>query len=79
MPSAPKLRAARASAGVSALARTLMRRAASAQPISVPNSPDSSGCCMATRPSSTWPLEPSMVTISPAFSVTPIAVTVCLA
>ena len=56
MPSAPNSRAARASFGVSALARTCMRRTASAQPISVPKSPVSSGCSVGTRPSKTSPV-----------------------
>ena len=51
----------RASAGVSALARTPSLRTSSAQPISVANSPDSSGSSIGTVPASTWPVEPSMV------------------
>ena len=43
MPSAPNERAARASAGVSALARTAIRRAASAHSIRRAKSPESSG------------------------------------
>src|SRR5262249_13391180 len=42
MPSAPKRRAMRASAGVSALVRTRRRRCSSAQPISLAKSPESS-------------------------------------
>ena len=50
IPSAPKRRAASASAGVSALARTFMRRMASAQTMRVEKSPESSGSSIATRP-----------------------------
>ncbi|MCY1238784.1 hypothetical protein D9M72_515410 [compost metagenome] len=53
MPSAPKERAARASAGVSALVLTVMRRLASAQAMILPKSPESSGCSMAIDPFST--------------------------
>jgi hypothetical protein len=56
MPSAPNLMAARASAGVSALARTLSLRTASAHFISVPNSPVSSGSRIATLRTSTCPV-----------------------
>ncbi len=76
MPSAPNERAVRASVGVSALARTLMRRTSSAQPISVPNSPVSSGLIIGTAPAITSPAAPSMVRMSPFFSVTPPAVIV---
>ena len=68
MPSAPKRRAVRASSGVSALARTFILRIASAQPIRVAKSPDSSGWIVGTSPSMTSPVEPSMVMISPAFT-----------
>ena len=77
IPSAPNLTAARASAGVSALARTLSLRAASAHFISVANSPASSGSRIATLPASTCPVEPSMVIVSPFFIVLPPAVMVC--
>ena len=63
MPSAPNSRAVRQSSGVSALARTLRRRFASAQTISVPKSPTSSGCTVGTSPSITSPVGPSMVMI----------------
>jgi hypothetical protein len=43
-----ELAAVLASSGVSALARTFMRRTLSAQPISVANSPDSSGSSIGT-------------------------------
>ena len=68
MPSAPKRRAARTSSAVSALARTFMTRIASAQPIRVAKSPDSSGWIVATSPSITSPVEPSRVMMSPAFT-----------
>ena len=55
MPSAPNSRAVRASCGVSALARTFMRRTLSAQAISVANSPDSSGSSIGTSPFITSP------------------------
>ena len=77
MPSAPNLTASRASAGVSALARTPSARTLSAQPISVPNSPDSAGSIIGTRPASTWPVEPSMVMISPRLSTVLPACMVC--
>ena len=48
MPSAPNLRAVSASSGVSALARTPMRRCLSAHSISVPKSPDIAGSIIAT-------------------------------
>ena len=50
MPSAPNLRAVSASSGVSALARTFMRRTASAQPISSAKSPPSGGSTIFTAP-----------------------------
>ena len=53
MPSAPNFTATRASFGVSALARTPSLRTASAQAISVPNSPESSGSTIGIRPAST--------------------------
>ena len=78
MPSAPNLTATRASAGVSALARTPSLRTLSAQPISVANSPDSCGSIIATLPASTWPVEPSTVMKSPCLKVCPPAVMVRL-
>ena len=51
--------------GVSALARTFRRRAASAQPISTANSPVNSGRRILTAPAITWPEEPSTVIVSP--------------
>ena len=66
IPSAPKLRAARASAGVSALARTRNLRSASAQPIKVAKSPDSRGSIVGTSPRMTSPVEPLIVIRSPA-------------
>ncbi len=76
MPSAPKRRAVRASSGVSALARTFMVRIASAQPISVAKSPESSGCTVGTAPSITSPVEPLRVIVSPAFTTMSRAVSV---
>ena len=67
----------RASAGVSALARTPSLRTLSAQPISVPNSPDIAGSIIGTRPASTWPVEPSMVMNSPRLSTALPACMVC--
>ena len=51
----------------------------SAQPMRVANSPESSGSSIATSPCSTWPVEPSMVMMSPFFSVTPATLIVCAA
>jgi hypothetical protein len=65
MPSAPKSRAARASAGVSALVRTFMRRMLVGPAHDGAKSPDSSGCSIGTSPFSTWPESPSMVMTSP--------------
>ena len=77
MPSAPNLRAVSASSGVSALARTFMRRMLSAQPISVVKSSDIAGSTMATLPRNTSPVPPSSVIVSPALIVLPAAVSVC--
>ncbi len=71
MPSVPNSSAVRASPGVSALARTPSRRVASAHPISVAKSPLNSGWIIATSPSRTSPVLPSMVMTSPAFQVRP--------
>ena len=71
MPSAPKSRAVCASKGVSALARTFIRRDPSAHSISVPKSPTSSGCNVGTAPAITSPVAPSMVMISPSLSSRP--------
>ena len=71
MPSAPKSRAVRASSGVSALALTFIRRRPSAHDIRVAKSPDSAGLMVGTSPRITCPVEPSMVRISPFFSVMP--------
>ncbi len=68
MPSAPNRRAARASIAVSALARTLRRRIASAQLINMAKSPDSSGWIVGTSPTITSPVDPSIVMMSPAFT-----------
>ena len=58
--------AARASAGVSALARTPSLRTLSAQPISVRElAGQLPARIIVTLPASTWPVEPSMVMISP--------------
>ena len=77
MPSAPNERAARASAAVSALARTFMRLTASAQVMSVAKSPVISGFTIGAAPAITSPEPPSMVRMSPFFSVFPPAVMVC--
>ena len=53
--------------GVSALARTFIRRMLSAQPISFSKSPDNSGCTVAISPSMISPVEPSIVTIVARF------------
>ena len=71
MPSAPNLRAVSASSGVSALARTFMRRALSAHSISVAKSPDMAGSIIATLPTNTSPVAPSSVMVSPARIVRP--------
>ena len=76
---APNDRATRASVGVSALARTFIRLTSSAQPMRVANSPVISGFTIGTTPCMTWPTPPSMVRMSPFFSVTPPAVIVCAA
>ena len=71
MPSAPKPRAVLASSGVSALARTFIRRFSSAQPISFWKSDDSSGSIIGMAPRITSPEEPSMVIVSPALKLAP--------
>ena len=66
MPSAPNLTRharIRRRVGIGAHAKL---RALSAQPIRVPNSPDIAGSVIGTLPASTWPVEPSMVTMSPS-------------
>ena len=68
MPSAPKASDWRASAGVSALARTFMRRKLSAHPSGVEVLREISARASATRPLMIWPVEPSMVTTSPLCS-----------
>ena len=65
MPSAPNFRAVSASTGVSAFARTPIRRHLSAQDISVPKSPDIAGSIIATDPTNTSPVEPSSVIVWP--------------
>ena len=65
IPSAPKSRATCASWGVSAFARTRIRRFLSAQTISLAKSPESSGCNVGTAPKKTRPAAPSTVTTSP--------------
>mmetsp|Transcript_21844 Transcript_21844/g.51919 ORF Transcript_21844/g.51919 Transcript_21844/m.51919 type:complete len:211 (+) Transcript_21844:870-1502(+) len=62
MPSQPNSFAWRASAGVSALARTCMVRNSSAQDMTVPKAPESCGGTVGTSPSITSPVTPSMVT-----------------
>ena len=66
MPSAPKRRARAASSGVSALARIRKTRWVSAHAITLAKSPESSGSSVATCPSITLPLLPSMVSTSPS-------------
>jgi hypothetical protein len=61
------------------LARTFSLRTRSAQPIRVANSPESAGSSIGTRPASTWPVEPSMVMISPFLNGFPAADMVCAA
>ena len=70
MPSAPKLRAVFASSGVSALARTFILRAASAHFMSSVNSGVGAAGTVGTASSKTWPVEPSIVRMSPFFFVT---------
>ena len=70
-PFCPNWRACTASFGVSALARTFMRRNLSARSIIVAKSPVSSGWRIATSPWIACPVDPSMVIRSPSFSVTP--------
>ena len=77
MPSAPNFFAVSASSGVSALARTPMVRALSAQPISVAKSSDIAGSTIATVPTNTSPAAPSSVMVSPACTVLPPADSVC--
>ena len=76
MPSAPNLIAARASAGVSAFTRTLSSRKPSAHFIMVANSPAKTGSSIGTLPASTWPVPPSMVSVSPFFRTVPPTVSV---
>ncbi len=78
MPSAPNLIAARASAGVSALARTFNLRNSSAHFIMVANSPANTGSSIGTAPAKTCPVDPSMVSVSPFFSTMPPALNVCV-
>jgi hypothetical protein len=65
MPSAPNFTARARIAGVSALARTLSARTLSAHCISVRELAGELRLASATRPRSTWPVEPSMVMMSP--------------
>ena len=71
IPSAAKLRAVCASAGVSALARTPMSRRASAQSSSVRNASSSTASCTAVSPARTSPVLPSTVTNVPAANLRP--------
>ena len=66
MPSAPNFFAVSASSGVSALARTSIRRVLSAHSISVAKSPDMAASIIATLPTNTSPVAPSSVIVSPA-------------
>ena len=70
-PSAANSRAIRASAGVSALARTPRSRAASAHSSSRENAPPSSGAIIAGAPAITSPRVPSSVTRAPSPNTRP--------
>ena len=70
-PSAPKSRATCTSCGVSALARTVIRRTLSAHPIKVAKSPDNTGWRVATAPRNTFPSAPSTVMRSPFLTTRP--------
>ena len=78
MPSAPFLRASAASSGLSALAHTPRRRALSAQPSRMFSSAISSasGALVATSPTNTSPVAPSMLMTSPSEITFPRAVAV---
>ena len=69
MPSAPYFFAVSASSGVSAFARTFMRRDLSAHSISVAKSVDMAASIIATWPTNTSPVVPSRVMVSPARTV----------
>ena len=80
MPSAPSSSDRRASAGLSALARTPRRRTSSAQPRTVARSPVVPGRSRVTAPSMTSPVPPSMETTSPSCSTRSVPATLtCLA
>ena len=66
MPSAPKLRAVRASVGVSALVRTFSVRKPSTHSMSVPSSAPSCAGTSGAVPRNTSPVEPSSVSVSPS-------------
>ena len=70
-PSTRNSRAIRASAGVSALARTPRSRTASAQSRSVEKAPPISGGIVAGAPTLTWPLVPSTVMSAPSWKMRP--------
>ena len=74
MPCAPKSRAVRASAGVSALARMPMSQTAPAQSWSVRNASSRAGGSMSASPASTSPEVPSTVMTSPSAKLRPPAV-----
>ena len=71
MPWAPKSRARRASAGVSALVRTSMVRYLSDHFITVAKSSESLGVCVAISPTITSPVEPSIDSTSLWVNVLP--------
>ena len=75
MPSAPNSRAFFASPGVSALARTFKSRSSSAHARICSKSSESSASMSGTSPSTTLPLLPSMVIVSPALKVLPSTLT----
>ena len=76
MPSAPSSRALAASSGVSAFARTLSRRASSAQSRIVSKSSLIRGGTSGTSPMITRPVPPSIVSTSPSCSSWPAIVAV---
>ena len=71
IPSAPKARATRASRGVSALARTLSRRTASAQDMKTPNAPVIAGAISGAFPRITSPVVPFSEMKSPSRTTLP--------
>mmetsp|Transcript_14113 Transcript_14113/g.46357 ORF Transcript_14113/g.46357 Transcript_14113/m.46357 type:complete len:305 (-) Transcript_14113:1158-2072(-) len=74
MPSAPLVRAALASAGVSALASTLSARCSSTRAMNVSSSVEATGGASGTRPRITAPVVPSTESQSPSLTSSPEAV-----